>query len=438
LYAVIDTETTGLSPKLKHRVIEMAVVLVDEAGRIEDQWCTLLNPDRDLGPQHIHGIRGSDVLHAPRFEDVAGYLAERLAGRVLVAHNLPFDLTFIDAEYDRMGVPFPVTRDMGLCTMTLASSYLEGAGRSLRECCAAAGVPLEGWHSALADATATAGLLGHYLAACGAPIPWTDSIGRAADVLWPRLEVVDCPPATRSSSTPGRLASGEAGLLAELADFMPRVETSDVADPYLAVLDEALADRYLSADENAALGALAISLELSDVEIRRLHKDYLYALARVALADHHLSDTEEADLSRVASILGLPDGAVPAALEAASESQVFHPDGGDLPLERGDLIVFTGDMGEPREVWMQRAAEHGFVPHPSVTKKVRLVVAADPDSLSGKAKKARGYDIPIISVDEFRRALGYPEPGASTAGGSAWSDSEREWAKLLRSGMEQS
>jgi DNA polymerase-3 subunit epsilon len=67
-----------------------------------------------------------------------------------------------------------------------------------------------------------------------------------------------------------------------------------------------------------------------------------------------------------------------------------------------------------------------------------LVVAADPHSLSGKAKKARGYDIPIIGVDEFRRALGYPEPDAGTSTGPSWSDSEREWAKILRGGMKKS
>lgn len=435
LYAVVDTETTGLSPKLRHRVIELAVVLVDGRGGVEDQWCTLLNPERDLGAQHIHGIRAADVASAPGFADIAGHLADMLRARVLVAHNLPFDLAFIDAEYDRMGVPLPLTRAGGLCTMTLASKYLEGAGRSLRECCAAAGVRLEGWHSALADASATAGLLAHYLRVCGKPPPWDDLVAGASDTLWPRIDKSAFTPMTRTS-TSAPVDRDDPGLMAQLVDFMPRVDSSDAADPYLAVLDEALADRYLSADENGALAALATSLGLSDIDVSRLHKDYLYALARVALADHHLSSAEEADLCRVASILGLPEGGVSAALEAASRTRLFHPTNGALPLESGDLIVFTGDMAEPREVWMQRAAEHGYVPHPNVTKKVRMVVAADPDTLSGKAKKARGYDIPIISVDEFRRALGYPEPGSDeVTAGSNWSNSERQWAKILREGM---
>ena len=65
MYAVIDTETTGLSPRLRHRIVELAVVLVDESGQVEDEFCTLLNPERDLGPQHIHGIRGAEVINAP-------------------------------------------------------------------------------------------------------------------------------------------------------------------------------------------------------------------------------------------------------------------------------------------------------------------------------------------------------------------------------------
>lgn len=434
MYAVIDTETTGLSPNLRHRVIELAVVLVDESGHIEDQWCTLLNPDRDLGPQHIHGIRAAEVAKAPKFADVASHLVAMLAGRTVVAHNLPFDHMFLDAEFERLGVPFPLTREMGLCTMRLASTFLEGAGRSLRECCTAANVPLVGWHSALSDATATAGLLSHYISAAGSPPPWGSVLDGCRDALWPVLDQASFNVCVRESSSVPNNNGGD-GILAQVVDFMPRVDSSELADPYLAVLDEALADRYLSADENAALAALATSLELNDVDVASLHREYLNALARVALADHHLSDEESADLHRVAQTLGLTEGAVSAALEKASATKFFQPVNGQLPLQPGDLIVFTGDMAEPREVWMQRAAEHGYVPHPNVTKKVRLVVAADADSLSGKSKKARGYDIPIISVDDFRRALGYPEATGDRTGTSNWSDNERAWAKILRSEM---
>lgn len=431
MYAVVDTETTGLSPTLRHRVAEIAVVLVDAQGHVEHEWCTLVNPDRDLGPQHIHGIRAADVLDAPSFAELAGPLLTMLAGRTLVAHNLAFDLTFLDAEYDRLGVPFPLTRELGLCTMSLASTFLPGAGRSLRECCTAAQIPLTGWHSAMSDAQAAAGLLRHYITVASRPLPWAGLLTRAEDVLWPSMNVGPLVPRPRTS-TILQPSPGSSSLLARLVDFMPRVDSSELADPYLAVLDEALADRYLSADENAALAALATNLGLSGVEVARLHRDYLSALARLALADQHVSDQESADLYRVGEILGVPEGAVGAAVEQAEVTG--KPVGADqLPLQPGDLVVFTGDMREPRELWMRRAVEHGFVPHPAVTKKVSLVVAADPDSLSGKAKKARGYGIPIMSIDDFRIALGYETPQIEQfRDTSNRSNDERQWAKILR------
>ena len=65
-------------------------------------------------------------------------------------------------------------------------------------------------------------------------------------------------------------------------------------------------------------------------------------------------------------------------------------------LLAGDLIVLTGDMVRDREDWHRELESRGFVPWSGVTKKVKLVAAADPDSLSGKARKARDYGIPIV------------------------------------------
>lgn len=69
-------------------------------------------------------------------------------------------------------------------------------------------------------------------------------------------------------------------------------------------------------------------------------------------------------------------------------------------------MVFTGDMELPREVWTARAEMAGLVAHPSVTKRVALVVAADPGSLSTRARKAADHGIPIVGEQAFDRILG--------------------------------
>ncbi|QMW64913.1 BRCT domain-containing protein [Mumia sp. ZJ1417] len=200
-------------------------------------------------------------------------------------------------------------------------------------------------------------------------------------------------------SIPG--GGGGGGLVAGIVDYLPRVSGSEVADPYLAVLDAALADRYLSADEIAALGALAGSLGLTATDTDRLHRDYVDALARVALADHVLTDDERADLATIVTLLELPAGTDAEALARATGGATTS----ELSLTLDDLVVFTGEFDEPRSVWMERATAAGLRVHNAVTKKVSLVIAADVDSLSGKAKKARGYGIRVVSLEEFEKAL---------------------------------
>ncbi|GGP77754.1 exonuclease domain-containing protein [Saccharothrix coeruleofusca] len=399
-YAVVDVETTGLAPGLHHRVIEVAVVQLDEAGRTVDEWCTLVNPQRDLGPQHVHGIRAAEVRTAPTFADIAGDLALLLRGRVLVAHNFSFDARFLQAEYARLDVDLPFTAMPALCTMRLADRFLDTAARSLAACCAAAGVRLGTAHSALHDARAAAGLMACFLDRAGGPESWRDTAHGAHAWPWPELAAVGTPPVVR-----GQEHREESHFLAKLVDVLPRVAQPPQADAYLDVLDRALLDRDVSAAEQQELLDTARGLGLGLSEVTALHRDYLGALASAAWADGIVTDEEGADLKLVAALLGLGGEDVARAFEAAEEAA--RADGGwtRFRLEPGDRVVFTGQMSQPREVWEERAAATGLVVAGGVTKKTRLVVAADPDSLSGKAAKARGYGIPIVSEDSFADLL---------------------------------
>src|SRR5690625_6305123 len=82
-----------------------------------------------------------------------------LSGRVLVAHNVMFDLAFLLAEYERLGHVVPITRRDAVCTMRLAGDHLEIRGRSLVDCCHAIGYTYKATHTAEADALAAARVL---------------------------------------------------------------------------------------------------------------------------------------------------------------------------------------------------------------------------------------------------------------------------------------
>lgn len=178
-YAVIDTETTGFSPRDGDRVLEIAVVHLDEAGRVEAQWETLLNPRRGVGATHVHGLTAADVAPAPDFVDVAEYVADLLAGRVVVGHNIAFDLRFLVSEFELAQRPLSPVES--LCTQGLAASYLPGPKRTLAVCCEQAGVVNAHAHSALGDTLATAELFQHFLRQHPQGAPWHGQVLKAAE-----------------------------------------------------------------------------------------------------------------------------------------------------------------------------------------------------------------------------------------------------------------
>ncbi|MER7750631.1 3'-5' exonuclease [Kitasatospora sp. NPDC097643] len=183
---MVDVEATGRSP-WRHRVVEIAVVLLDGALRPEAEFATLLDPLGPVGPTHVHRIHQTDVEGAPRFREIAPRLLELLAGRVLVGHHVSCDHAFLDREFARIGVPMPPVPQ--LCTMRLARAHLPQArGYGLAACVEAAGL---GWypaHTALGDARVTAELLRHCVGVPSCPPDdWAVPLREAARVPWPRL-----------------------------------------------------------------------------------------------------------------------------------------------------------------------------------------------------------------------------------------------------------
>lgn len=383
-FATIDFETTGLFPEHHDRAIEIAVVHSDPDGTITGAWETLINPRRDLGPQGIHGISAREVIAAPHFGLIAGELLELLSGRVVVAHNASFDTRFLAAELSRLDY-WPGATMSSACTMRLSRQYL-GTGGSLADCCAAFDIPLDGAHRAAVDALATARLL-EGLIASSRHDEWADLLMSAAELpgydgeraAWVAREGI-------SSYTPS--------FLHRIVDRVPDVSTTDEQSEYLSLVERCLLDRYLSEHEKNALVELASRYGIGRAAVEHLHQTYFRALTAVAWEDGVLTDEERDDLGHVALLLEVPEGlrddllaAAPPAAEVAVSEFRLHP---------GDAVVLTGDMARGRSEWEAALRERGYVPKPAVTKAVKLVVAADPDSLSGKARKARDYGIPIV------------------------------------------
>jgi DNA polymerase-3 subunit epsilon len=394
-FAVIDFETTGLAPGAHDRVVEVAVVHVDAHGVVEGRWDTLVNPGRDLGPQHIHRIRAADILDAPTFAQIVPRLLELLAGRVIVAHNASFDLRFLSAELDRAGV-WGMPSVTSLCTMQLAREHLPGAGRSLADCCDALDIVLDDAHRASSDAFATAQLLAAYIQASSDHETWSRALSEALGSTWPAFS------GAAAEWLPRELSDGEAGgrsFLERITVKMPEYAGPAECLDYLALLDRCLIDRAISAHEAHALVALAEASGISRETCEALHLEYFDQLTEIAWGDAILTVSEAADLIQVADLLGLATGTIERALaeRTPSTGQTKTATPAQFALAAGDLIVLTGDMARPRPDWEAHLVTLGFTPHGAVTKKVRLVVAADPDSLSGKARKARDYGIPIVS-----------------------------------------
>lgn len=295
----------------------------------------------------------------------------------------------------------------GLCTMAWSPFFVQSSSRRLIDCCIAGGVPLTNAHSAAGDALATAQLLQYFLGRSAGIPPWKEEVEAARSNRWPTFAgpYPQLRLASRNDVRPPRQDEWLDAIVAR----MPRA-ANPMVDSYLGVLEVALLDGFLAEHEKSELVAVALDSGLSRGQVLDLHSDYLRAMAEVALEDHVVTSEERADLDRVAAALGLRSTDVDMALSetrqrtAATRAARVGLEAAGLRLEPGDRVVFTGDMVRDRDEWIALTRHHRLDPG-GVTKKTKVVVAGDPNSMSGKAAKARAYGVPIVTEALFERLL---------------------------------
>ncbi|QBE66542.1 DNA polymerase III subunit epsilon [Pseudoduganella lutea] len=104
---VLDTETTGINPKLGNRVIEIGCVELVNRKLTGNNFHRYLNPDRDSeeGALAVHGLTTEFLADKPRFREIADELREYIRGAEVIIHNAPFDLGFLNHEFRMLNLP---------------------------------------------------------------------------------------------------------------------------------------------------------------------------------------------------------------------------------------------------------------------------------------------------------------------------------------------
>jgi len=360
-WAFIGAHTTGVT---RHdRVIEIGVIVQRPDGDLEE-FSTVVNPMRDIGrAAEDYGISATDVEMAPTFAEAWPWLARRLEGCVVVAHNLPLLQTMIEREAEASLPGVRIDLGLGVDTGHYVRDDLEDAAADM-------GYDLPAQPHALDLARATRLLF--------------TSIGEA------ELPPVDGYRPREEARHPGRIQS---------RDVLAPAPFGGGALAYADAAIQAATSRLEETDAEVALQGYAREFEVPDDEVAAIHAQAMGMLLAAAHRDGVVSQTERHALLRAARILNQPTPDLPDAPTTGDIAALLVPGAG--VCFTGSAVGLNGEQLERPELHAIAEA-HGLIPLKSVTKKnTDLVVAADPASMSGKAKKAREFGIPVFGAQEF-------------------------------------
>jgi DNA polymerase-3 subunit epsilon len=272
--------------------------------------------------------------------------------------------------------------------MMASRNLLPDAKDTLSDTCRFLDIENEGAHTALGDAQAAMRIF-HHLSDDGQRVE-PASVNYATEAL---------PSRTLERTAFSGKPDDALGRIYAFTRKVPFPTSDEKFIAYLLLLNMAMADLSISEDEAAELSKWATELGISEEEIDSLHIGYLESFIQAALRDGIVTTQEREMIERVGKALKLP-----VNIPDAPQRIQINP----YSLEVGRRVCFTGEASGftgqsiDREDLEALASKVGLHPVRDVTKKgCDLLVAADESTSSGKAKRAKEWGIPIMSVDRF-------------------------------------
>jgi DNA polymerase III subunit epsilon len=151
---ILDTETTGLSPRDGHRIVEIGAVELINHMPTGETFHVYLDPQRDMPKEAeaVHGLSAAFLKGKPLFGDIANDFLTFIGESTLVIHNASFDMAFINAELKACGKQ-PIAMAQVVDTLALAKQKFPMASNSLDALCKRFGIDLSKRtkHGALLD-----------------------------------------------------------------------------------------------------------------------------------------------------------------------------------------------------------------------------------------------------------------------------------------------
>ena len=132
----LDTETTGLSFKDGHRVVEIACIETKDLITTGNIFHKLINPKRDMPEEafKVHGFSQKFLTDKETFDQIAGEFLNFIKNKKIIIHNAPFDLSFLNGELDLINKD-KLDQEMVIDTLEVARNKFPGASNSLDSLC---------------------------------------------------------------------------------------------------------------------------------------------------------------------------------------------------------------------------------------------------------------------------------------------------------------